>query len=202
MSLHPQTHRSWDESPQRESKAALWSWCSLRSRQLKGLQRSQKLGHQVLPWFGIWEAHLYVHVRWVFGNMEDNEVLVLIFFLITYEEKGENASSSLINLENFLQRWVQQMLLRQAGLIRTICNWCHLEGNAACKKLGWHKQAEGPLPMISVRKVILRLIPSRALWGSWAQSLSVSPISLIPGNSLHSTFMTFPEFQWANSNSC
>ena len=163
MSLHPQTHRSWDESPQRESKAALWSWCSLRSRQLKGLQRSQKLGHQVLPWFGIWEAHLYVHVRWVFGNMEDNEVLVLIFFLITYEEKGENASSSLINLENFLQRWVQQMLLRQAGLIRTICNWCHLEGNAACKKLGWHKQAEGPLPMISVRKVILRLIDRKSV---------------------------------------
>ena len=33
------------------------------------------------------------------------------------------------------------------------------------------------------------------LWGSWAQSLSVSPFSLIIGNSLHSASMTFPEFQ-------
>ena len=40
-----------------------------------------------------------------------------------------------------------------------------------------------------------RVIPHRALRGSWAQSLSVSPISLITGNSLHSASMTFPEFQ-------
>ena len=49
---------------------------------------------------------------------------------------------------------------------------------------------------------IYRLILSRALWGSWAQSLSESPISLITGNSLHSASMTFPEFQWADSSSC
>ena len=42
----------------------------------------------------------------------------------------------------------------------------------------------------------------RALWGSWAQDLSVSPMSLIIGNSLHSASMTFPEFQWADSSSC
>jgi len=29
----------------------------------------------------------------------------------------------------------------------------------------------------------------------------VSPISLIIGNSLHAVFMTFPEFQWADSSS-
>ena len=47
------------------------------------------------------------------------------------------------------------------------------------------------------------LIPSRALgWGSWAQSPSVSPISLITGRSLHSASMTFPESQWADSSSC
>ena len=28
------------------------------------------------------------------------------------------------------------------------------------------------------------------------------PISLIMGNSLHSSSMTFPEFQWADSSSC
>ena len=38
------------------------------------------------------------------------------------------------------------------------------------------------------------MIPWRALWGSWAQELSVTPMSLIIGNSLHSTSMTFPEF--------
>ena len=40
-----------------------------------------------------------------------------------------------------------------------------------------------------------------ALWGSWAQSLSVSSISLLIGNSLHSASMTFPEFQWVDSSS-
>ena len=35
------------------------------------------------------------------------------------------------------------------------------------------------------------LILCRALWGFWAQSLSVFPISLIIGNSLHSASMTF-----------
>ena len=34
------------------------------------------------------------------------------------------------------------------------------------------------------------------------KSLSVSPISLITGNSLQSASMTYPEFQWAGSNSC
>ena len=42
------------------------------------------------------------------------------------------------------------------------------------------------------------LIPHRALQRSWAQSLSVSLISLIIGKSLHSASMTFPEFQWAD----
>ena len=37
--------------------------------------------------------------------------------------------------------------------------------------------------------------PSRAPWGSWAQSLSGALISLTIENSLHSTSMTFPEFQ-------
>ena len=45
------------------------------------------------------------------------------------------------------------------------------------------------------------MIPCRALWGSWAQ-LSMSLISLITGNSLHSASMTSPEFQWADSCSC
>ena len=44
------------------------------------------------------------------------------------------------------------------------------------------------------------VIPSKALWSSWAQRLT--PISLITGNSLHSATMTFPELQWANSTSC
>ena len=39
-------------------------------------------------------------------------------------------------------------------------------------------------------------IPSRDLCGSGAQSLSVSPISLITGKSLHSVSTTFPEFHW------
>ena len=42
---------------------------------------------------------------------------------------------------------------------------------------------------------------SRALWGSWAQSLSVSLISLVKGNSLHSASMTLPELQGAGNNS-
>ena len=46
------------------------------------------------------------------------------------------------------------------------------------------------------------MVPCRALWGSWEQGLSVAPTSLITGNSLHSTYMTFPEFQWADSSSC
>ena len=45
------------------------------------------------------------------------------------------------------------------------------------------------------------MIPCRALWGSWAQ-LSMSLISLITGNSLHSASMTSPQFQWADSCSC
>ena len=51
----------------------------------------------------------------------------------------------------------------------------------------------------SYSAAIIVLIPSRALWGSWAQRLSVSPISLITGNSLHSASMTFPEFQLTSS---
>ena len=46
------------------------------------------------------------------------------------------------------------------------------------------------------------LIPCRALWGSWAQSLFISPIFLIIGNNLHSASRTFPEFQWADLSSC
>ena len=46
------------------------------------------------------------------------------------------------------------------------------------------------------------MVPCRALWGLWAQGLSVSPTSLIIGNNLHLTYMTFPEFQWADSSSC
>ena len=38
--------------------------------------------------------------------------------------------------------------------------------------------------------------------GPWAQSLPVSPIFLIIGNSLYSTSRSFPEFQRAGSNSC
>ena len=45
-------------------------------------------------------------------------------------------------------------------------------------------------------------IPCRVLWGSWAQSLFMSPIFLIIGNSLHSASRTFPEYQWADSSSC
>ena len=45
------------------------------------------------------------------------------------------------------------------------------------------------------------MIPCRALWGSWAQ-LSMSLISLITGNSLHSASMTSPQVQWADSCSC
>ena len=36
------------------------------------------------------------------------------------------------------------------------------------------------------------MILSKALWASWVQRLSVSPFSLIIGNSLHSACMTFP----------
>ena len=35
------------------------------------------------------------------------------------------------------------------------------------------------------------MMPSRVLWGSWAQSLSVPIISLIIGSSFHSASMTF-----------
>ena len=42
----------------------------------------------------------------------------------------------------------------------------------------------------------------KALWGSWAQGLSVSPISLIMGNRLYSASMTFPDFQGVDSRSC
>ena len=42
----------------------------------------------------------------------------------------------------------------------------------------------------------------RALWVSRTQGLSVSPSSLIIGNSLHSASMTFPEFHWADSSRC
>ena len=55
-----------------------------------------------------------------------------------------------------------------------------------------------PLHLVSTyleAKLLLTLIPSRALWDSWAQSFSVFPISLIIGNILHSASMTFPEFQ-------
>ena len=38
--------------------------------------------------------------------------------------------------------------------------------------------------------------------GLLGTSLSVFPISLIIGNSLHPASMTFPEFQQANSSSC
>ena len=40
------------------------------------------------------------------------------------------------------------------------------------------------------------------LQSSWAQRLSVSPISLITGSSLHSTSIAFPESQWAVLSSC
>ena len=49
---------------------------------------------------------------------------------------------------------------------------------------------------------LAQLISSRALWGSWAQRLSVSHIFLIIGSSLHSAFMTVPELQRADSSSC
>ena len=49
-------------------------------------------------------------------------------------------------------------------------------------------------------RINMRLIPCGALWGSWAQGLSVSPISLIIGSSLHSPSMTFPEFQRVDSS--
>lgn len=76
-----------------EGEAALWSWgCPWRSRQLTGLQHSQKLGQQVLPWRGIWEAHLCVHPRWVFGNEEDNEILVN-FFYHPPTERGKTSAS-------------------------------------------------------------------------------------------------------------
>ena len=42
----------------------------------------------------------------------------------------------------------------------------------------------------------LVLIPSRTLWGSWAQRPFCVPHFLIIGNRLHSASMTFPEFQW------
>ena len=38
--------------------------------------------------------------------------------------------------------------------------------------------------------------------GLLSTRLSVSPVSLIRGNCLHSASMTFPEFHWANSGSC
>ena len=43
------------------------------------------------------------------------------------------------------------------------------------------------------------LILSRVLCSSWAQRLSMFPISLITRNSLHSASMTFPKVQWADS---
>ena len=42
------------------------------------------------------------------------------------------------------------------------------------------------------------LRPRRALWGSWTPGLTVSPISLIMGNRLHSASLTDPEFRWAD----
>lgn len=45
----------------------------------------------------------------------------------------------------------------------------------------------------------LQLTPRRALRASWARSLSVSPIPLITGSSLHSASEAFPECQGADS---
>ena len=60
-----------------------------------------------------------------------------------------------------------------------------------------------PLPLHFPLRAVKhsRLIPCRVLWGFWTQGLSVSPISLIIVNNLHAASMTFPEFQWVNSNS-
>ena len=77
--------------------------------------------------------------------------------------------------------------------------WRLMTEDASCKSRKFPIQT----PKLLARCALYHLlIPSRALWGSWAQSLSVSPISLITGNSLHSASMTFPEFQWADSSSC
>ena len=43
---------------------------------------------------------------------------------------------------------------------------------------------------------------NRTLSGSWAQKPFCVPHFLITGSRLHSAPMTFPEFQWAGSNSC
>ena len=44
----------------------------------------------------------------------------------------------------------------------------------------------------------------RRAWpcGAPAHKAFVSPLSLIPGNSLHSASMTFPDLQWADSSGC
>ena len=46
-----------------------------------------------------------------------------------------------------------------------------------------------------------KLIPCRALWGSWAWGLC-GPVSLVTVNSLHSDSRTFPEFQRAYTSHC
>ena len=55
------------------------------------------------------------------------------------------------------------------------------------------------LPLLRVRQLLM--IWSRAQWGSWPQSLSVSLISLTTRNKLHSASLTFPEFQLTDSSS-
>ena len=74
------------------------------------------------------------------------------------------------------------------------------------KKRVWGPKAAGlgPLAQRDLGRVVepFILLPSQVLWASYAQSISVSPISLITGNSLHSASMTMPEFQWARSSGC
>ena len=56
-----------------------------------------------------------------------------------------------------------------------------------------------PCPLVIKRAFLLT--PNGTLRGSWAQKPFCVPISLITGNRLHSTCLTFSEFQQAGSNS-
>lgn len=94
---------------------------------------------------------------------------------------------------------VAEISMGSAGLCFTMPAGSQLSGSQR-GGTGGGPPAGCPCPLVIKRAFLLT--PSGTLRGSWAQKPFSVPISLITGNRLHSTCLTFSEFQQAGSNSC
>ena len=79
--------------------------------------------------------------------------------------------------------------------------WTQIMSVKTCVlELNWAHSDLQTMKSNTNRSCDVRVIRSRALWGSWTQKPFCVPHFLIIGNRLHSASLTFPEFQQADSN--